>query len=99
MYVTTPASYLFMRVLKQLVMDEKDNFAIVVANIVLQDVYLDDILTGCSNLKELQILKSELVQLCESVEMSLHRWCFSQSNSHLPDHQLDQLPEENTGKA
>ncbi|GFT80271.1 DUF1758 domain-containing protein [Nephila pilipes] len=61
-YGTTPACYLSTRVLKQLATDEEDNFPIA-ANIVRQDVYLDDILTGCSNLKEHEILKSELVQL------------------------------------
>ncbi|GFT95204.1 DUF1758 domain-containing protein [Nephila pilipes] len=74
-YGTTPTCYLSTRVLKQLAIDEEDNFRIA-ANIVRQDVYLDDILTGCSNLKELEILKTELVQLFESAGMSLHKWCF-----------------------
>ncbi|GFU49732.1 uncharacterized protein NPIL_146951 [Nephila pilipes] len=62
-YGTTPACYLSTRLSKQFTIDEEDNFSIVV-NIVLQDVYLDDILIGCSSLKELEILKSELVQEC-----------------------------------
>ncbi|GFT19529.1 integrase catalytic domain-containing protein [Nephila pilipes] len=45
---TTPACHLSTRVLKQLPIDEEDNFPIA-ANIVQQDVHLDDILTGCSN--------------------------------------------------
>ncbi|GFT81215.1 DUF1758 domain-containing protein [Nephila pilipes] len=89
-YDTIPACYLFTRVLKQLVIDEEDNFPIA-ANIVRRDVYLDDILTGCSNLKVFEILKSELVQLFESAGMSLHKWCFSHSNSDLPDLQFDRL--------
>ncbi|GFU16002.1 uncharacterized protein NPIL_62171 [Nephila pilipes] len=68
------------------------------SNIVRQNVYLDDILSGCSNLKELEILKSELVLLFESVGISLHSWCFSHSNSDLPDFQFDKLCEENTVK-
>ncbi|GFS78111.1 uncharacterized protein NPIL_647371 [Nephila pilipes] len=54
-YGTTPACYLSTRVLKQLAIDEEDNFPIA-ANIVRQDAYLDDTLSGCSNLKELEIL-------------------------------------------
>ncbi|GFU16302.1 uncharacterized protein NPIL_86321, partial [Nephila pilipes] len=61
-------------------------------------MYLDDILTGYSNLKELELLKSELVQLFESAGMSLHKWNFSHSNSDLPDLQFDQLSEEDTMK-
>ncbi|GFU58075.1 uncharacterized protein NPIL_295621 [Nephila pilipes] len=82
---------------KQLAIDEKDNFPIA-TNIVLQDVYFDDVLTGCSNLKEFEILKSELVPLFESEGMSLHKWCFSHSNSDFPDLQFDQLSEQHTVK-
>ncbi|KAF8787833.1 hypothetical protein HNY73_009393 [Argiope bruennichi] len=69
-YGTTPACYLSTRVLKQLAMDEKDNFPIA-ANVVLQDVYLDDILTGCTSLHELELLKTELNLLFKSADMSL----------------------------
>ncbi|GFT28465.1 uncharacterized protein NPIL_590821 [Nephila pilipes] len=61
-------------------------------------MYLDDILTGYSNLKEHELLNSELVQLFESAGMSLHKWNFSHSNSDLPDLQFDQLSEEDTVK-
>ncbi|KAF8765181.1 hypothetical protein HNY73_023169 [Argiope bruennichi] len=53
------------RVLKQLAMDEKDNFPIA-ANVVLQDVYLDDILTGCTSIQELELLKTEVILLFKS---------------------------------
>ncbi|GFS79515.1 uncharacterized protein NPIL_655911, partial [Nephila pilipes] len=86
-----------MGVLKQFAIDQKDSFPITV-DIILQDVYLDDIFTGCSNLKELEILKSELVQLFESAGMSLHKWCFSHSNSDLSDLQFDQLSKEDNVK-
>ncbi|GFS76986.1 uncharacterized protein NPIL_41141 [Nephila pilipes] len=89
-YGTTPACYLSARVLKQLAIDEKDNF-LIAANIVLQDMYLDDILTGCSNLKK-------LVQQFESDGMSLHEWCFLHSNGDLTYLQSDQLSEEGTVK-
>ncbi|GFY68433.1 DUF1758 domain-containing protein [Trichonephila inaurata madagascariensis] len=49
---TTPACYLSTRVLKQLSLDERENFP-KAADIVLHDVYLDDILGGCSSLNEL----------------------------------------------
>ncbi|GFT94613.1 integrase catalytic domain-containing protein [Trichonephila clavipes] len=51
-YETTPACYLSTRVLKQLSRDERENFP-KAADLVLHDVYLDDILSGCSSLNEL----------------------------------------------
>ncbi|KAF8787709.1 hypothetical protein HNY73_009278 [Argiope bruennichi] len=74
-------------------MDEKDNFPIA-ANVVLQDVYLDDILTGCYSLHELELLKTELILLFKSAGMSLHKWCFSHANSHSPDLNFNQLSDE-----
>ncbi|KAF8789251.1 hypothetical protein HNY73_007200 [Argiope bruennichi] len=71
-------------------MDEKDNFPIA-ANVVLQDVYLDDILTGCSSPHELELLKTELFK---SAGMSLHKWSFSHANSESPDLNFDPLSEE-----
>ncbi|GFX36171.1 integrase catalytic domain-containing protein [Trichonephila clavipes] len=47
-YGTTPACYLSTRVLKQLSLDERERFP-KAADIVLHDVYLDDILSGCSS--------------------------------------------------
>ncbi|KAF8781454.1 hypothetical protein HNY73_011845 [Argiope bruennichi] len=92
-YGRTPAGYLSTRVLKQLAMDENDNFPIA-ANVVLQDVYLDDILTGYSSLHELELLKTELIVLFKSAGMSFHKWSFSHANSESPDLNFDQLSEE-----
>ncbi|GFT54936.1 DUF1758 domain-containing protein [Nephila pilipes] len=62
-YCATPECYLSTRVLKQLAIDEEYTF-LIADNVTLLDVYLDDILTGCSNLLELEILKSELNLYC-----------------------------------
>ncbi|GFR07434.1 DUF1758 domain-containing protein [Trichonephila clavata] len=96
-YGTTPACYLSTRVLKQLSLDERENFPRA-ADIVLQDVYLDDILSGCSSLNELESLKTELTQLFKSAGMSLHKWCFSHSTNDFPDLHFDQSSEENMTK-
>ncbi|GFT90677.1 DUF1758 domain-containing protein [Nephila pilipes] len=69
---TTLACYLSTRVLKQLAIHEENNFPIAV-NIVQQDVYLNDILTGCFNLKELKMFQSKFLQLFASAGMSLHK--------------------------
>ncbi|KAF8795007.1 hypothetical protein HNY73_002909 [Argiope bruennichi] len=74
-------------------MDEKYSFPIA-ANVVLQDVYLDYILTGCFSLYELELLKPELILLFKSAGMSLHKWCFSHASSESPDLNFDQLSEE-----
>ncbi|GFW37085.1 uncharacterized protein TNCV_5019831 [Trichonephila clavipes] len=83
-YGTTLACYLSTRVLKQLSLDERENFP-KVADIVLHNVYLDDILSGFSSLNELESLKTELTQLFKSAGMSLHKWCFSHSTNDFPD--------------
>ncbi|GFT71889.1 hypothetical protein NPIL_167861 [Nephila pilipes] len=86
-----------MRVLKQLAIDEKDNFSIA-ADVALQVAYLDDILIGYSGLKELEKLNSDPVQLFESVGLSLQVWCFSHSNCNLPVLQIDKLFKEDSVK-
>ncbi|GFQ65423.1 integrase catalytic domain-containing protein [Trichonephila clavata] len=92
-YGTTPACYLSTRVLKQLSLDKRENFPRA-ADIVLQDIYLDDILSGCSSLNELDLLKTELTQLFKSAGMSLHKWCFSHSTNDFPDLHFDQSSEK-----
>ncbi|GFU27477.1 integrase catalytic domain-containing protein [Trichonephila clavipes] len=77
-YGTTPACHLSMRVLKQRSLDERENFP-KAADIVLHDVCLDDILSGCSSLNELESLDTKLTQLFKSAGMSLHKWSF-----HIP---------------
>ncbi|GFU21844.1 integrase catalytic domain-containing protein [Trichonephila clavipes] len=96
-YGTTPACYLSTRVLKQLSLDERENFP-KAADIVLHDVYLDDILSGCSSLNELDLLKTELSQLFKSAGMSLPKWCFSHSTNNFPDLHFDQSCEEGIPK-
>ncbi|KAF8784585.1 hypothetical protein HNY73_010240 [Argiope bruennichi] len=65
------------------------------ANVVLQDVYyLDGILTGCSSLHELELLKTELILLFKSAGMSFHKWSFAHANSESPDINFDQLSDE-----
>ncbi|GFY09044.1 uncharacterized protein TNCV_4662351 [Trichonephila clavipes] len=83
--------------LKQLSLDERENFP-KAADIVLHDVYLDDILSGCSSLNELELLKTELTQLFKSAGMSLHKWCFSHSTNDFPDLHFDQSSEESIRK-
>ncbi|GFU93685.1 integrase catalytic domain-containing protein [Trichonephila clavipes] len=96
-YGTTPACYLSTRVLKLLSLGERENFT-KTADIVLHDVYLDNILSGCSRLNELESLKTELTQLFKSAGMSLHKWCFSHSTNNFPDLHFDQSCEESITK-
>ncbi|GFT09237.1 integrase catalytic domain-containing protein [Trichonephila clavipes] len=96
-YGTTPACYLSTRVLKQLSLDERGNFP-KAADMVLHDVYLDDILSGCSSLNELESLKTELTQVFKSAGMSLHKWCFSHYTNNFPDLPFDQSCEKSITK-
>ncbi|GFQ78113.1 integrase catalytic domain-containing protein [Trichonephila clavata] len=42
---------------------------------VLQDFYLDDCLSGSSDAREFETLKSQLSQLLQRGGMNLHKWC------------------------
>ncbi|GFX80915.1 integrase catalytic domain-containing protein [Trichonephila clavipes] len=90
-YGTTPACYLSTRVLKQLSLDDRENFS-KAADILLHDFYLDGILSGCSCLNELES------QLFKSAGTSVHKWCFSHSTKDFPDLHFDQSSAESITK-
>ncbi|GFW47233.1 uncharacterized protein TNCV_56861 [Trichonephila clavipes] len=83
--------------LKQLSFDEREIFP-KAADIVLHDVYLDEILSRCSSLNELGSLKTELTQLFKNAGMSLYKFYFSHSTNDFPDLHFDQSSEESITK-
>ncbi|XP_011859356.1 PREDICTED: uncharacterized protein LOC105556853 [Vollenhovia emeryi] len=73
-YGTGPASFLAVRVLKQLAHDEQERFPL--ASKVLQnDFYVDDLLTGSSSLEEAQTLRDQLIELLAAGGFNLRKWC------------------------
>ncbi|XP_055923102.1 uncharacterized protein LOC129953729 [Eupeodes corollae] len=72
-YGTAPAPFLSVRVLKQLAKDYRSEYPNA-ARVLLEDVYVDDVMTGAKSTKELIELQSELVALLSMAKLQLRKW-------------------------
>lgn len=72
-YGTAPASYLAVRCLQQLAKEESTNHPLG-AQIVLRDFYVDDLLTGASNVKELLKIRDEVTSILLKGKFELRKW-------------------------
>ncbi|GFW43560.1 integrase catalytic domain-containing protein [Trichonephila clavipes] len=73
-YGKVSAPYLATRTLKQLAMDEANNFPLA-ALVVLSDCYMDDILSGSESIEEVIELQHQLIEMFKTAGMHLHKWC------------------------
>ncbi|GFT83134.1 uncharacterized protein TNCV_629571 [Trichonephila clavipes] len=73
-YGTTSAPFLATRTLKQLALDEAENFPLG-SSVVMSDMYIDDVLTGAETLLEAKELKNQLISIFAKGGMVLHKWC------------------------
>ncbi|GFW28638.1 integrase catalytic domain-containing protein [Trichonephila clavipes] len=73
-YGTVSAPYLATRTLKQLAMDEANNFPLA-APVVMSDCYMDDILSGFESIEEVIELQHQLIEMFKTLRMHLHKWC------------------------
>ncbi|GFV96664.1 DUF1758 domain-containing protein [Trichonephila clavipes] len=73
-YGTVSAPYLATRTLKQLAMDEANNFPLAVP-VVMSDCYMDDILSGSESIEEVIQLQHQLIEMFKTTGMHLHKWC------------------------
>ncbi|GBM17688.1 hypothetical protein AVEN_168530-1 [Araneus ventricosus] len=71
-YGTTSAPFLATRTVQQLAKDEGKDFPL--ASSVLQDVYMDDVLTGEDNLIKAKDMQQQLISLFDRGGMELHKW-------------------------
>ncbi|GBM00359.1 hypothetical protein AVEN_179181-1 [Araneus ventricosus] len=78
-YGTTSAPFLATRTLQQLAKDERENFPIA-SKVLLEDFYMDDCLSGASDINQFMALKKELGELLLRGGMTLHK-CLSSSSS------------------
>ncbi|GBO13466.1 hypothetical protein AVEN_98672-1 [Araneus ventricosus] len=78
-YDTTSAPILVTRTLPQLAKDERENFPIA-SKVLLEDFYMDDCLSGASDINQFMALKKELGELLLRGGMTLHKWCSSASS-------------------
>ena len=85
-YGTSSAPLLSAKTIKQLALDEQQNFPLA-ATMLQRDFYVDDLMTGTDTIEDGLILQKEMIALLEGVGMKLSKWC-----SNHPDI-LAQLPE------
>lgn len=72
-YGTAAAAFLAIRSLHQLAIDEKINFPIE-SKIVLNDFYVDDLMTGCDDIETALHIKTGLNKLLEKGGFELRKW-------------------------
>ncbi|XP_068149479.1 uncharacterized protein [Drosophila tropicalis] len=72
-YGTACAPFLAVRVLEQLATDHEYEFPMA-ARILLDDFYVDDVLTGAMNEQELLDIKEELILLMSRAQLELSKW-------------------------
>ncbi|XP_068140048.1 uncharacterized protein [Drosophila tropicalis] len=72
-YGTACAPFLAVRVLEQLATDHEYEFPRA-ARILLDDFYVDDVLTGAMNEQELLDIKEELILLMSRAQLELSKW-------------------------
>ncbi|XP_055604331.1 uncharacterized protein LOC129752582 [Uranotaenia lowii] len=87
-YGTACAPFSATRCLLQLCQDEKDRFPYAAAR-GTTDFYMDDALTGADSTDEARTPQTELIEMCCSGGMVLHKWCSNDSKI------LDAVPSEN----
>lgn len=85
-YGTTSAPYLATRSLHQLATDEGIHFPLA-RLIVINDFYVDDVLTGANSESETLVLRDQLINLLKRGGFELNRWA-SNSPSSIPRNNL-----------
>ncbi|XP_066585496.1 uncharacterized protein [Prorops nasuta] len=83
-YGTGPAPFLASRVVQELANQHGDNFPDA-KSILLQSIYIDDILFGANNLADLRDIQSQLVQLLDKGKFELSKWAFNSASTALQE--------------
>lgn len=83
-YGVSSAPYLALRTLLKLAEEEKNNFPRA-AEILENDTYIDDIVTGCASIADATCLQNELTALLKKGGFELHKWATNKPEvlSHL----------------
>ncbi|GFS53870.1 uncharacterized protein TNIN_370761 [Trichonephila inaurata madagascariensis] len=75
-YGTKSAPYLATRSLKQLAINDSDKYPLA-AEVIMSDVYMDDLLTGADDLESGRKLQVQLISMLKGAGMELHKWSVS----------------------
>lgn len=87
-YGVSSSPYLALRTLVQLAQDEHHTYPLA-ADILKNDIYVDDIITGCDSIEKALVCQKQLIGILASAGMELRKW--ASNNSELlsavpPDH-------------
>ncbi|KAG5880600.1 hypothetical protein JTB14_026571 [Gonioctena quinquepunctata] len=77
--------FIAIRVILQLAEDERKNFPLA-ANILNEDIYIDDVCSGSSSLAEAKLIRNELINILRKGNFELRKWASNQQSL------LDDLP-------
>ncbi|CAH2226607.1 jg25712, partial [Pararge aegeria aegeria] len=75
------APFLALRTLRQLALDEASSFPLV-SQVLLDDVFVDDIVTGADTLEDALKLQRELIALCKAGTFELRKWISNNNHDH-----------------
>nr|CAI5820860.1 unnamed protein product [Callosobruchus analis] len=78
-YGTAPASFLAVRSLHQAANDFEDIYP-AATNIIKQDVYMDDLISGSDTVEEVKRLRSEITKILNHACMPLRKWASNKSD-------------------
>ena len=79
-YGTASAPFLATRALRQIGEENKELYP-VASNVIIQDFYVDDLLTGVNSVEEAKTLRSELTKLLLAYGLELRKW--ASNNPHV----------------
>ncbi|KMQ84705.1 gag-pol protein [Lasius niger] len=85
------APFLAVRTLQQLARDENNKFPRG-SSVLLQDVYVDDILTGADTIDDALQIQTQLIQLCKAGDFPLKKWAANSNQL------IEAIPEEDRMK-
>ncbi|XP_065089199.1 uncharacterized protein LOC135710528 [Ochlerotatus camptorhynchus] len=91
-YGTSPASFLAVRSMVQLAREEKANFP-AAAEAILEDCYMDDILSGAPTLASAKQLRSDIEELMMKGKFPIRKWCTNDDEilEGVPDQDREKL--------
>nr|CAI5840641.1 unnamed protein product [Callosobruchus analis] len=78
-YGTTASPFLAVRALTQAVVEQNHNFP-QASNVILTDMYVDDLITGTSSINDAIKLKSDLANVLEPYGFKLRKWSSNESD-------------------
>ncbi|XP_017794319.1 PREDICTED: uncharacterized protein LOC108575898 [Habropoda laboriosa] len=79
-YGTASAPFLATRVLRQIGLDHAQSFP-TASRTIVNDFYVDDLLTGCETISEAIELRRDLTRILEQAGFSLIKWASNNSNA------------------